>query len=320
MKHVVKGSDVGHLLWANKLQDSARVAAGNYYFEGDTIYSYGSHFPIARHYTAMIKGRESENLVLFTNRTYSNTTAQHIIAVRRAVSHLKKVYCWSLPLNKGDIRAHVDNVSHWFGIIQENINKIQKAKKPEMYASAIAQVKTEMSEYLHYFPIVLTKDQKKLLKLSDASEFKEFAKKSDEIKQADYKKALKIAKPILDGKNEVWRNYGDVPQYLKELKLTDQQKKFVIQINDSNIDSNKVMLRTNGSELETSKSISLPVAVARRSYEFYLRIVAAGGCSGNCKHEILGYTVVSADAGSLVVGCHNISRSEIDYIAKKLNW
>lgn len=42
-------SQVAHL-WANQLQESARNS-GNYYFNGDAIYSYGSHFMIAKHHT-----------------------------------------------------------------------------------------------------------------------------------------------------------------------------------------------------------------------------------------------------------------------------
>ena len=47
-KHVFDTGEVSHL-WANRAQDEARNRQGNLYFTGDTIYSYGSHFPIARH-------------------------------------------------------------------------------------------------------------------------------------------------------------------------------------------------------------------------------------------------------------------------------
>jgi hypothetical protein len=40
--------DVAHV-WAHQLQSHARNKRGNFYFQGDTIYSYGSHFPIAKH-------------------------------------------------------------------------------------------------------------------------------------------------------------------------------------------------------------------------------------------------------------------------------
>lgn len=68
MKHVFNTSEVAHI-WAAQSQQSGRNAQGNFYFEGQTIYSYGRHFPIAT-----IVGND----VLFTDKSYSNTTAKHI--------------------------------------------------------------------------------------------------------------------------------------------------------------------------------------------------------------------------------------------------
>ena len=60
------------------------MATGNFYFDGDTIYSYGSHFPIARH----VKGKGGTSAVLFTTKGYSATTAQHKAIVASACRHL----------------------------------------------------------------------------------------------------------------------------------------------------------------------------------------------------------------------------------------
>lgn len=77
MKRVRK--DVCHV-WAHQLQSDARY--GNIFFDGDTIYSYGRHFPMARVVT--VKGRR---VVLFTTRSYSSTTAGHKSEVRCAIPH-----------------------------------------------------------------------------------------------------------------------------------------------------------------------------------------------------------------------------------------
>jgi len=46
MRRVLRSNaDVAHV-WAQQVQDEER--SGNMFFEGDTIYSYGHHFPIAR--------------------------------------------------------------------------------------------------------------------------------------------------------------------------------------------------------------------------------------------------------------------------------
>jgi hypothetical protein len=80
MRHVMDNDMVAHV-WAAQSQDDARNPQRNFYFEGDTIYSYGRHFPIAR----FVDGKRA---VLFTTRTYSNTTAGHIHTVRRALHGL----------------------------------------------------------------------------------------------------------------------------------------------------------------------------------------------------------------------------------------
>ena len=43
----VHPADMVAHLWAHKSQDFARNPGHNFYFHGDTIYSYGSHFPVA---------------------------------------------------------------------------------------------------------------------------------------------------------------------------------------------------------------------------------------------------------------------------------
>lgn len=62
--------------WAH--QHEARATGSNFYFVGDTIYSYGPHFPIAR--IDVDRG-----IVWFTTRGYSNTTAKHTSLARQAI-------------------------------------------------------------------------------------------------------------------------------------------------------------------------------------------------------------------------------------------
>lgn len=55
--------------------------SGNMFIDGDTIYSYGYHFPIAT--------RLRDGLYLFNNIGYSNTTAKHKNHVSAAISGKK---------------------------------------------------------------------------------------------------------------------------------------------------------------------------------------------------------------------------------------
>lgn len=60
--------------WVEQAEHSARSNhSGSLYFEGPTLYSYGSHFPIA----TIITTPKNNRFVAFTDRTYSNTTSHH---------------------------------------------------------------------------------------------------------------------------------------------------------------------------------------------------------------------------------------------------
>src|ERR1035437_2083348 len=89
-KHVFDTSEIPHL-WAHRTQDDARNRQGNLYFTGDIIYSYGSHFPIARHVT----NDAGERAVLFTTATYSVTPSSHCSAVRAAI--LSRISVFHVP-------------------------------------------------------------------------------------------------------------------------------------------------------------------------------------------------------------------------------
>jgi hypothetical protein len=70
----MNNTQVAHL-WASGNKESGK--GSNFFFEGDTIYSYGHHFPIAR--------RVNENFYLITQRGYSVSTSRHISYTRRAI-------------------------------------------------------------------------------------------------------------------------------------------------------------------------------------------------------------------------------------------
>lgn len=66
-------ADVAHL-WAHQLQNEARHSSGNYFFEGDTIYSYGHHYPCG----TIIKNRRGQQAYVLNTSKSSNTTCRHM--------------------------------------------------------------------------------------------------------------------------------------------------------------------------------------------------------------------------------------------------
>ncbi len=69
---------------ANKFAEGISGSGGHMFSEGNTVYSYGYHFPIARH-TGKFTNNGQE-IILFNSRGYSNTTARHKSHVMQALS------------------------------------------------------------------------------------------------------------------------------------------------------------------------------------------------------------------------------------------
>lgn len=78
MRTVLRNTDEAAHVWAAQTQEHGK--AGNVFFSGPTIYSYGGHFPIAKIY----KTEAGDRIALFTSARYSVSTSKHQSAARRA--------------------------------------------------------------------------------------------------------------------------------------------------------------------------------------------------------------------------------------------
>src|SRR5260370_32447533 len=123
-RKVFPTSEIPHL-WFHQTQSDAR-SQGNISFDGDTIYSYGTHFPIARHVTS--KG--GRRAVLFTTRGYSVTTSGHCSSVRQAIPSGTTVF--SVPNVRsdswsGNVVDHAANLAHFVTESKDALGKAGRA-------------------------------------------------------------------------------------------------------------------------------------------------------------------------------------------------
>lgn len=84
-KEVWPSSEIYHV-WAHQRADYGRCSGANVFFQGQVIYSYGRHFPMAK---LLLDKAGKPNAVILTTRTYSNTTSKHQSDTRSAVNHLR---------------------------------------------------------------------------------------------------------------------------------------------------------------------------------------------------------------------------------------
>ena len=232
MKRVHTPENVAHL-FANQLQSEARTQAGNFYFNQNMIFSYGSHFCIARHI--------DNNTLLFTERNYSNSTAKHIAHVKNACNHLDKIYCYN-PTG-----THIDNFNYWIREAEFNINKLKAARKPEKYIFELQSIKNKAEKYANFFNIEIPLQLKKALEITEKAQILEYLEQKDAIIKADKLKKEKARKKEHATELKKWRNFEKSSLFLRDgfdyLRYNIDKKRF-----------------------ETSQRIEIPLEIAKRIY------------------------------------------------------
>lgn len=105
---VFSNAMVAHV-WAQQDRRAGRSSNGNFYFEGATIFSYGTHFPIARFLDAEFDGKR---VVLFNGEKRSVSTSQHQSYVLDALRGLD-VHIFHVPnIGWHGEPPHAANVRH----------------------------------------------------------------------------------------------------------------------------------------------------------------------------------------------------------------
>lgn len=302
-KHVFDTSEIPHL-WAHKTQADARNAQGNLYFTDDTIYSYGSHFPIAKHVT---NGKGSA--ILMTTRTYSSTTTGHCSAVRGAIPASMQVF--HVPYLYGDLKANVaDYIKRIESAIVTSARARSSWRKESSHGEAVTLL-TEVKAYATFFKVKLPKlptvpaINSRAMKAIREREAKSAAKKAEETRlqrerQAEFERT----------KVERWRN-GENVGSLWNIPV-------MLRIRTFGADESAA---GEVGRVETSLGVQIPISHAIRGLRFVRAVVARGEAyqrNGHTLH-LSHYAIDKVDAdGTLHAGCHIISYTEIERIAPEL--
>jgi len=278
-----------------------RTGNGNMFTQDITIFSYGSHFPIA----TKIERKNKETMILFNSASYSNSTSKHQNEVRRAISHLD---IFTVPNVYDDKRSHRDNIQYYFDEIQEKLKKASTARsnKPYLIDSANCLL-TELKVYIKIF--------KKGLNLRFNNAQKEVLKVENFCNENDTIETLKIAVKLKQKNDRIAYNKRN-KDALEKAEL-DLEKWINGESNYLPYSSliTKIYLRINSEHtaIQTSQGACVPVDQAKRLYKM---IVAKSDVIGE---KIGDFTVLSVN-GTVKIGCHNIEMNEVVRLAKSLNW
>lgn len=284
-------NEVAHI-WASQTQNTGR--AGNIFFEDGVIYSYGRHFPVARF------APEFGNVVLFTHRGYSNSTAKHKSLIRAAIpGGFNVVYCDSPNQSVGYNLRKWEEAIKWRR--ETFITKKHKVSRGNLAVEIFKQCEDAI-EYCRALNITApdwtaeTNDEMTardyVYELAKAREVKREARRVEYQKKA----ALDAAERL-----QLWAAGENVPQY--------------------NFNFCDTVLRVKNDQIQTSRGANIPVSDAVRIWPLLARAKSSGKKLEAGLHPIrLGsYQFNSFDGETLIVGCHSIAWGQIEKMAAELH-
>jgi hypothetical protein len=304
-KCVFDTGEIPHL-WAHRTQDEARNRQGNLYFNGATIYSYGSHFPIARHVT----NKAGERAVLLTTATYSVTTSGHCSAVRSAIPsgirvfHVPNVCHGQYSGTQLTAHDHSYNVDDYTERIEKHV--ITSARARSSYAKEwnhehADRLRNEAFTYCVFFdlPVPTIPEVPKIdsdaLTAIRKREAKRASEKAEQTKRERAEAIVRQQELITQWRASEYHGcFYDIP----------------------------VMLRIVGDEVQTSRGARFPISHAKRALAFVRKVRESGQAyvrNGRTIH--LGpYALDRIEPdGTVKAGCHVVSWQEIERIAPALD-
>lgn len=304
-KQVFDTGEIPHL-WFHRSQESARNPQGNLFFRGDTIFSYGEHFPLARHVTS----KSGKHAVMVNSGSYSFTTSGHQSQVRQAIASGTLVF--EVPSIREHSFDHAANLEHFVRESEKALQTAERARKHGKYELATAmQMRDRAREYAKFFGQKMPKfgflpAGKKLEALrAKITEREKRAKELDAV--ADARRAAREAERQrlraleMPEKIAAWRNGGNLEYWdLRGLPT---------------------MLRLKDDQVETSMGAKVPAEHALRALKLVRACVSAGReyqRNGHTEH-VGNYAIDRIEAnGTLHAGCHVIALEEIERFAPVL--
>lgn len=317
MKYYKNNAEVVHA-WAGRHSDNGRNPNSSIFFTGSIIYSYGSHFPMARHI-------DFKN-VLLTYATYGQTTSQHQTEVWRSVSHKNTLYVHDVedPLSKNGIDETISAVT-------KLLHQAAKRRKKELANDDIHSAWQQVAN---------------LYEIADFDEFKAQWKKTPAAlkrKLADTAKLIEACKvnitaamSSLSAKEEA-RIKRDKAKAKKKLAGMVAECKVILEewlngerSNDGMYQTRQVLgtdaLRVGptGLTVQTTQGLVVPAEDCARAWPLIKRFYDSKFTDDLVLTEAqqarfgnFQLSQIQRD-GTVVVGCHRFERWVIERLAKQL--
>ena len=353
----MNNSMVAHL-WANEKQESAN--GSNFYFEGESIYSYGRHFEVGR----IARNKRGEKAYLINDTYYSSTTSKHQYYVREAIPTGSKMFY--VECNISYCIGNMIFVTNMLESIKDAIEKYKKARAELSYRDIWGAFKNLMG-YIEFFDMGTPQ---RLLKKS-ANEWlgtnHELSWKSDKIKREHVRELKRIFQILLNHqalevlgtvivivdevcgegtwlkyrerveKHRISREVQEVEKLRKLKELEEERSRdfyeklekwksgeldFLHACSLTSYNKPNVWMRIKGGIIETSKEIKIGIGEARRIWQVVSLLHRGGQFRHGLVEDVDGnkWSINRYENDILTAGCHRIAYSEMESIAKQLGW
>lgn len=286
--------------WAANQQHYGK--AGNVYFDRGIIYSYGNHFPMARH----VRRGTAAPFVLFTTRSYSSTTSGHKSTVRHALQGQTVYEVDNVLANSRT--EHEDNVHEMGKQAAKLLDKSKRARADnrEWYVKEAGALVDAANCYA--FAVGINLRLPAVEELATWSDEQKAAAARAE-KRHEIERRRKLAKSTAEWEQKLgaWRDGGEFPGHCPDSNHPLARHAF---------------LRVRGSRLETSMRVVVPLASVLPILEMVRQGVAFNNGENAANEGEKGLVIdgfelryVSPVERLVVIGCHRVTFDEIERVA-----
>lgn len=279
MKKVFSSNSALAHAWANQLQSEGR--GSSMFFYGDTIYSYGYHYQIAK----LVTAPNGQRVCFINSNGYSTSTAKHTRHVWNAIPD--GVLLFSVPfssgnqLNVGDLQGIVGEVMKQANAL---IEKQIKARSDFRYFIDASNKFNELVEICDLFDLTLPE-------LPET--WREAKDKSDNIRATQSEREEEKQRKKLEKARELvakWLNY-EYNQPIYDIPV-------------------QLRISKDGKLIQTTKGAEVPLS---DGLELLAKLRKGDNVRG---YKLAGFSVVSNDGNTLKIGCHDIAWEVINQLFK----
>ena len=296
----MNNSQVAHC-WAN--QTKAKGRGSNFFFEGESIYSYGGHFEVAR----LVQTESGKTIARYTSAWYSMTTERHKSEASRACHNLHEQFTVpSFPMmDKMPTRAWFEDVFAYYR--DKAVDSYRKAKRARVYTDMHlrnAEEATATARALKaHFPKATKGMRIRSVNDGEITRIEEKAKAQVKRDTKERERREKEGRAQLLVLENEWLNYERDRISLGGWRSPSQDTRYLLRKHPTK------------DRIETSHGAEVTM---REGETFYKVIDRYRNRPSDCPQvSVNGFNLTRLEDDGAVIGCHSLKWKVMDEFAKE---